>query len=80
MNEELDQLVDLIELAKGLDTTFKNTLAASMIPSVAIVGGVFMLHFSLSTAIAFYMAGMGLSVSNAMLPLLNEFRRPKKEQ
>ncbi len=79
MNEELDQLVDLIELAKGLDANFKNTLAASLIPSVAIVGGVFILHFGLSTAIACYKTGMALSFSNAMLPLLNEFRRPKKE-
>ena len=78
MNEQLDQLVDLIELARGLDKNFKNGLVASIVPSVAIVGGVFFLHLSLAAAISCYIAGMVVSVGNAFLPLLKERHQPKK--
>lgn len=78
MNGQLDQLVELIEIAKSLDATYKATVVASAIPTAVIIGGVFTVHLTLATAIVYYVAGMGLSISNAMLPLLNEFRRNKK--
>ena len=78
MNEQLNQLIDLVELAKGLDKNFKNGLAMSVVPSIAIIGGVFVLHLSLSAAIACYISGMAASVGNAFLPLLKESRKPKQ--
>jgi len=69
-NESLDQLIELIDLAYELDANFKSTVIASALPSIAIVGGVFIFHISLSAAIACYMLGMGLSIGNALRPLL----------
>jgi P-type E1-E2 ATPase len=72
MNGQLDQLIELIELAKQLDVNLKNTFLVSVIPTAAIVGGVLILNLSLTAAIIVYMVSMGLSVSNAILPLLKE--------
>ncbi len=72
MNEQLTQLLEVIALAKDLDRTFKNTITASAIPSVAIVGGVFIFHLGITAAIVAYLAGMGMSFTSAMLPLLKE--------
>lgn len=44
MNEQFYQLVELIEQAKKLDTTYKNTVISSAIPTFGIIGGVFVLH------------------------------------
>lgn len=79
MNESLDQIVDLIEIAKQLDRTYKNTALVSAIPTVGIIGGVFLLNFTISTAIFAYLAGMGLSFTSAMLPLAKEWRRTQNE-
>ena len=78
MNEELGQLIELLELAKKLESTYKNAILSSSIPSVGIIGGVFLFHLSLSAAIVAYTAGMGASLSQAMLPLLKE--RTGKQQ
>lgn len=79
MNEQLDQLIDLVELANDLNKNFRNNLIASSLPSLVILGGVFALHLSLSTAIVFYMAGMAACVGNAFLPLLKESSQSKKQ-
>jgi Cu2+-exporting ATPase len=72
MNGQLDQLIELIELAKQLDVNLKNTFLVSVIPTAAIVGGVLIFNLSLTAAIIVYMVSMGLSVTNAVFPLLKE--------
>ncbi|MEM9457034.1 MAG: heavy metal translocating P-type ATPase [Myxococcota bacterium] len=77
MNERLDQLIELLELSRSLDKNFKRTVAIGVIPSLAITGGVFVLHFQLPAAIALYAAGMLSGSVNAMAPLLGEYRRKR---
>lgn len=79
MNEQLIQLIDLIDIAKDLDNTYKKIIVSSAIPSIGIIGGIFFFHFTLSAAIAGYIAGMGMSVTHAMTPLTKEWFRSKKE-
>lgn len=76
MKEDLNQLLDLIAITKRLDANFKTSVVLSAVPSAAIFAGVFFFHMTLATAIALYLTGMGLSVSLAMLPLLEEYRHP----
>ena len=71
MNENLQQLLTLLSLAKKAEKNLKNTFLAGIIPSGAILGGVFLLNFGLPMAITCYTAGMVTSMSNAMLPLLD---------
>jgi Cu2+-exporting ATPase len=72
MKKDLSQLLGLIALAKRLDKNFKAALLCSAIPTAAIFAGVLLFNISLAAAIALYLAGMGLSISEAMFPLLTE--------
>ena len=76
MHGDLRQLVELIQLAQALDASLKRTFWMGALPSVAIIGGVFMLHIGLSAVIMGYAAGMGMGVMNAALPML---RKPSKD-
>jgi len=80
MNEELGQLIELIDLAKQLDKTYKKTIMSSAIPSVGVIGGVFLFHLTLSVTIIAYVAGMGLSMTYAMLPVAKEARLSKRKK
>jgi cation transport ATPase len=79
LREKLEQLIDLIALSKELEHTYKKTVLSSTIPSVAIVGGVFLFNFGLVIALTGYLIGMGMSLTQAMLPLLKEKYNAKHE-
>ena len=79
MNEELSQLLDLIELSKRLDHTHKKIVFSSAVPSAGIFGGLVFFHITLSTAVIGYVAGLGASITHAMLPLLKERRLKHKK-
>jgi heavy metal translocating P-type ATPase len=74
MNGSLSQLVHLFDLAEDLDANLRSTLLVGIVPSVAIVGGVFFLHFGLYSAITLNMAGMIASFGNAMWPVVKDSR------
>lgn len=74
-NERLDQLIDLFELSGALEGNFKRSLLAGLIPTIAIIGGVFFVNLSLTAAITLYLGGMSAGVSNAMLPRVTEALR-----
>ena len=78
MKEDLSQLLDLIAITRRLDNSFRASVLFSAVPTAAIFAGVLFFHMTLATAIALYLAGMGLSVSQAMLPLLEELRSQRK--
>jgi len=78
MKEDLSQLLDLIAITRRLDKNFKATVVCSAVPTAAIFTGVFFFQMTLGTAIALYLAGMGISVAQAMLPLLEEKRFQRK--
>lgn len=70
MDGSLTQLVDLFDLAAGLDSNLRRTLIAGIATSAAIVGGVFVFHLGLAGAMALNALGMAASFGNAMLPAL----------
>ena len=72
MKEDLNQLLDLIVIAKRLERNFKTSVLLSAGPTIGIFVGVYFFQLSLASAVALYLAGVGLSVGQAMLPLLAE--------
>lgn len=80
MDQSLNQLDDLFDLAQKFDTNMKTGFAAAIIPGSVVLGGVFLLHFGLYAAIAIHSVGLLSSLGVAMLPLLNNGRAtPTKE-
>jgi heavy metal translocating P-type ATPase len=84
METQLNQLIQLIDLAKQLESNFDRTLISGIIPSATIVVGVFALHLSLPFALSCYMAGMTAGVGNAMWPIIKQlpktsFHKPSSE-
>ena len=73
MDASLNQLVDLFDLAAGLDANMRRTMLAGAVPSAIIVGGVFLLHFGIYSAAALYAGGMIASVTNAMSPMVKDW-------
>ncbi|PWQ99264.1 hypothetical protein, partial [Leucothrix arctica] len=78
MNDKLINLIDVLDLAKQLQKTHRKTLLSGVIPTVGIIGGVFVFNISVSIAIVGYMSGVGLSLGYAVSPLFTEKRRNKK--
>jgi heavy metal translocating P-type ATPase len=75
MNKQLEQLIQLIDLAKQLESNLDRTLISGLIPTATIVVGVFALHLSLPFAIGCYMAGMTAGVGNAMWPIIKQSQK-----
>lgn len=75
MEGNLAQLVQLFDLAAGLDGNLRRTFIAGAAASAAIVSGVFVLHIGLPAALALNALGMAASFGNAMQPALEQ---PKK--
>lgn len=70
MDGRLTQLIDLFDLAAGLDGNLRRTFIAGVATSAVIVGGVFFLHLGLAGAMALNALGMAASFGNAMQPAL----------
>jgi len=80
MDKQLDQLIQLIDLAKQLESNLDKTLISGIIPSATIVVGVFAMHLSLPFAIGCYMAGMTAGVGNAMWPIIKQLQNTSYKQ
>jgi P-type E1-E2 ATPase len=80
MNKQLDQLLQLIDLAKQLESNLNKTLISGIIPSTTIVVGVFVMHLSLPFALSCYMAGMTAGVVNAMWPIFKQSQNTSYKQ
>ncbi|MGB5736152.1 MAG: heavy metal translocating P-type ATPase [Thiohalocapsa sp.] len=72
MNQDLEQLLELIAIAKRLERNFKASVLLGAAPTVGIIAGVYLFQLSLASAVTLYLAGVGLSMTQAMLPLLRE--------
>jgi len=79
MDENLNQLVQLFELAKNLEANMKANLAITIVPGVICVAGAFFLHFGILSAILLYCGGLITGVGNAMLPLIKEKQRLRRD-
>jgi Cu2+-exporting ATPase len=78
MDESLNQLTTLFDLAANLETNMRNTLLMAAMPTFFCIGGVFFLHLGVYASVVLYNVGFLASVGNAMLPrLLPDNRRSK---
>jgi heavy metal translocating P-type ATPase len=69
MDESLNQLIPLLDIAQDLDSNLKISTIMTVLPGIICVGGVFFLHLGLTSAIIWYNVSLLASVSNALLPL-----------
>jgi len=74
MDESLNQLIPLLDIAQDLDTNLKQSTAMTVIPGLICVAGVFFLNFGIVTSILLYNIALISSALNAMLPLFKHQR------
>ena len=70
MSGTLEKLPRLFEIAEQLDGNMKGNLAASVIPGVITIGGVYLFQFGVLAACVLYNVGLAAGVANAMLPTM----------
>lgn len=70
LDGSLNQLDFLFELTRDFKINMKTTTATTIIPSVFCIGGIFLFHFGINTAILMYNLSLIAGVGNAMLPVL----------
>ncbi|HND33164.1 MAG TPA: hypothetical protein PLA94_24370, partial [Myxococcota bacterium] len=70
MDGTLRKLVPLLDIAKELEENLDTGSVLAIAPGVFCVGGIFLLHFGLPTAVALCNLGLFASVTNAMLPAI----------
>jgi len=72
MNQSLRSLPALIDLSHELNRNLMTSLGISTIPSLMVLGGVFLFNFGLPISLATSTGSFVLSVANAMMPTLRE--------
>ena len=68
MDQSLNQLADLFDVAEQFRTHMKINLAAVLVPGLLCVGGVFVFHLGIFAASMFYNVSVVTGVGNAMRP------------
>jgi len=69
MDGTLSQLDKLFHIASDFEDNMKNNFKISMIPGIFCIGGVYVFHFGIISALTIYNLGLITGVTNAMLPL-----------
>ena len=75
MDQNLKQIEQLMELAKGYDENIKRTFDTTFIPGLFCIAGVFLFRFSIFTSFILYNTSLLMEVGNAMAP---RFKRLNK--
>ena len=75
MNQKLDQLCDLFDLAREFEANMKGTFATVLIPAFMAVGGALFLHFGVTYVIVMNQLGFAGGIGYALWPLLQ--RKPQ---
>ncbi|EIJ36851.1 heavy metal translocating P-type ATPase [Thiothrix nivea] len=70
LDKSLQQLDNLFTLANGFDRNMKSGLAWSLLPGIAGIGAVFVLHMRIYGAVGLYLLSLGAGAANATHPLL----------
>jgi len=70
MNQKLDQLEELFDLAQAYEANMKSIFATVITPSLIGLGGVFFLHYGLSYMILMSQIGFVGGIGVALSPLL----------
>ena len=78
MDNSLNKLITLLDIAQELDTNLSRSIAFTMLPGIVCIGGVYLFHFGLVNAIMLYNIGLGISVSNALWPLFKHERKKSR--
>ena len=72
LEKNLTQLEALFELAKSFTRNIKSGIAWSILPGLAGIGAVFVLHMRIYGAVGLYLLSLGAGTANASLPLLRK--------
>ena len=76
MNQTLDQLAQAFHLADEFDAHMKKAFLTTVVPETISVGGAFMLHFGIFSAIILNQLGLYSGMANAMWPLFSVSEAP----
>nr|MBF0223541.1 heavy metal translocating P-type ATPase [Desulfobulbaceae bacterium] len=68
MGESLIHLSDAFTIADSFNKNMDSTLRLSFLPGSILIGGVFLFHFGMPSALFFYSLGLGIAVSKALSP------------
>ncbi|QTR46616.1 heavy metal translocating P-type ATPase [Thiothrix litoralis] len=69
MNQSLQQLDQLFEIADGFNKNLNQTMRIAYIPGSVLIGGVFLFHFGMTAALVLYGSGVTAAMSKALSPL-----------
>ncbi len=69
MNQSLQQLDKLFEIAYGFNKNLNQTMRIAYIPGSVLIGGVFLFHFGMPAALLLYGSGVTAAMSKALSPL-----------
>lgn len=69
MNQSLQQLDQLFEIAYSFNKNLDQTMRMAYIPGSVLIGGVFLLHFGMTAALVLYSGGVTAAMSKALSPL-----------
>ena len=78
MNQSLQQLDQLFEIASGFNKNLNQTMRMAYVPGTVLIGGVFLLHFGMTAALVLYGSGVTAAVSKALSPLRQLSRADKQ--
>lgn len=69
MNQSLQQLDQLFEIAYGFNKNLNQTMCLAYIPGSILIAGVFLLHFGMTAALVLYSGGITAAMTKALSPL-----------
>ncbi|WP_372365300.1 heavy metal translocating P-type ATPase [Candidatus Uabimicrobium sp. HlEnr_7] len=70
MDESLNQLPKIFEIAQDFHHNTSATFAAVLLPSLVGIGGIFFLHFGILHTVILNLTGLAVGIANSSLPLL----------
>ncbi|NCC37178.1 MAG: HAD family hydrolase, partial [Chloroflexia bacterium] len=79
MDASLQHLVGLFDLGDAYRDTMRSNLLLATVPGVVCIGGVFLLHWGLATAVLLSNVSLLGSMANVYLPLLWSDLKPRRE-
>lgn len=78
MSGNLKNLEELFKLGKEMQANLDKGLMATVVPGVVIIGGVFLFHAGVVSAVILNNCGLFAGVSNSMLPLVKHQKSAEK--
>lgn len=74
MDESMNHLLQLFELAEHLDTNMQTNLIATIVPGVLCLSGIYFLHFGVAATCTLSYLGFVTGVTSAMLPAFTHWQ------